>query len=234
MANDWFIVRCMKMSAKPLATSTLIITPQGLRDFGRDSRSTGSFSRMNRLYQQAVLKCFRPVSRAKTVPEFGARWKTAITNYSEFYGKILRVLVVDIGSSRFKLEYVKQVAKVSKELKGLSFGAHDLAGLFQRHVACSNKIASNYDLLFEEDPDQLETIDLQLRTSNYGLTFLVLLLQQRIESPLWIMLEVNDRILDSLMKLECMPEIQQRRRHLSGSLKFSQGNLDLPQPGARE
>lgn len=222
------------MPSEPPATTTLIITPQVLRDFGRDSRSQGSFSRMSRLYQQAVLKCFQPVSRAKTVSDFGARWRNGVANYYEFYSKILSALLVDIGSSRFKLEYLKQVAKVSKEMEGLFFGAHDVAKLFQRHLAASQKIATEYARLFEEDPDHLEAINLSLRASNYGLTFLVLLLKRELESPLWIMLEVNAKIVDALSKLEHMPEVQQRRRHLSGSLKFTAGSLDLPQPGARE
>ncbi|HWF03979.1 MAG TPA: hypothetical protein VHA06_09845, partial [Candidatus Angelobacter sp.] len=132
-----------------------------------------------------------------------------------------------LGPSRFKIEYVKQIIEVDKELRALPFASLDLIGLFQRHVACCKNAAASYEELFENHTRKLYDIDLLLRTTNYGLTNLLLMLEGTLSGSFWVMTELQRITSDALQTMESMPEILPKQSRLAGSLVFKKGELNL-------
>jgi hypothetical protein len=217
----------MPTPTRRFGTATLILTPKLIHRFGATFHVEPSLLSVNDLYQEAVRTSFRPVTKSKSVSDFEARTKKAIITYSKQYNEILYEYAAILGPSRFKLEYIKQIAAISKELSGLPFASLDLSELFRRHVACCTNAAANYEKLFESNTNKLYAVDLFLRTTNYGLTLLVLLLEGTLDGSLWIMGELRRLTSDALREMESMPEIHATSDRLSGSLVFVEGNLDL-------
>jgi hypothetical protein len=222
----------MPILASRLGTATLILTPKLLHRFGV-SFNTPSVFFITELYDSAVRKHFAPLTRSKTVPDFAVRWKKATVNYSKQYDEILHGYAAILGTSRFKLEYVKQITEISKELRSLPFAALDVSELFRRHVMCCTNAAANYDDLFESDSKKLYAVDTFLRNTNFGLTLLVLLLDGTLTGPTWIMTEAHRLTSDALRKMESMPELHAKTGNLSGSLIFAEGNLDVTPEGRK-
>lgn len=161
------------------------------------------------------------------MPDFKARIEKSISTYSRQYDDIVYELLAVLGPSRFKIEYLKQITSTSKELENLPFASLDLSELFRRHVACSTNTEARYEELVEE-PDKLEQVNRLLRTSNYGLTLLVLLLDGTLQGPSWLMAELKRVTSGALLKMESMPEVHATPGQLAGSLVIAEGNLDLP------
>jgi hypothetical protein len=205
---------------------TVILTPKLIHGFGAAFKAP-NMSSIAALYDLALQKIFRPVTKSKSVSDFEVRWKKAVVTYSKQYDEILYDFAAILGNSRFKLEYVKQISEIGKELRTLPFAALDVSDLFRRHVMCCTNAAGNYEELFEIDSNKLHIIDLLLRTSNFGLTFLVLLLDGTLAGPTWIMSESHRLTSDSLHKMESMPELHAKKGNLSGSLVFTEGSLDV-------
>jgi len=218
-------------NAGQLATATIILTPKLIQRFGglfrADFRVASGLLSISELYQEVLKKCLRPVTKSKSVLDFEIRIHKGIIAYSKQYDEILHEYERVLGLSRFKIEYVKQIAEIDKELRALPFASLDLVELFRRHVACSKNVAANYEELFEDDSDKLHVVDLLLRTTNYSLTVLVLLLDGALTGPLWIMTELRRATENALHEMESMPEIRTKSGRLSGSLVFAEGALDL-------
>jgi hypothetical protein len=217
-------------------TATLILTPKLIHRFGSvfraELRVESALLSVSDLYQEALKESLLPVTKSKSVPEFEVRAKKGILTYSKRYDEILYKCASALGESRFKLEYVKQITEVDKEFRDLHFASLDLIRLFRRHVACCTNAATNYEELFESDVNKLYTVDLLLRTSNYGLTVLVLLLNGTLAGPLWVTMELQRLTSDALYQMESMPELRIQQSQLSGSLVFAEGDLDLtPETG---
>jgi len=211
-----------------LGTATLILTPKVVERFGATYRVDSSLLvSVGGLYEEALRKSFRPVARLRSVADFEARARRAVVSYSKQYDEILRNYEGALGSSRFKLEYLKQITEVSKELRDLPFASLDLSELFRRHVACCVNAAVNYEELFESDSNKVYRVDVLLRTTNYGLTLLVLLLDGRLTGPLWIMGELRILTSRALEELGSIPEIRAKPGQMSGSLIFAEGELDV-------
>jgi hypothetical protein len=219
------------MPAGHLATATLILTPKLIHRFGAVFRSElrveSSLLSISDLYQEALSRSLLPVTKSKSVPDFEVRVKNGILAYSKQYDEILYECERILGASRFKLEYVKQIAEIYKELRELPFASHELIDLFRRHVACGKNAAAGYEELFKNNSNKLYAVDLLLRTTNYGLTVLVLLFNGTLAGSLWIMTELQRLTSDALREMESMPEIHTKTGQLSGSLVFAEGELDL-------
>lgn len=217
--------------AEHLATATLILTPKLVHRFGSvfrtESRVESSLLSISDLYQEALSKSLLPVTKSKSVPDFEVRLKNGVLAYSKQYDEILYECERILGASRFKLEYVKQLTEINKELRDLPFASLDLIDLFRRHVACGKNAAAGYEELFENDSNKLYEVDRLLRTTNYGLTVLVLWFNGTLAGPLWIMTELQRLTSDALREMESMPEIHAKTGQLSGSLVFAEGELDL-------
>lgn len=219
--------------AERLATATLILTPKLIHRFGRvfraEFRLETSLLSVSDLYQEAVMKNLLPVARSKSVPDFEDRVRKGMPAYSKRYNDILWECERVLGTSRFKVEYVKQLTETHKELQNLPFASLDLNELFRRHLACCRNAAAHYEELFEADSPNLYLVDQLIRTSNYGLTVLVLLLEGALAGPIWIMGELRRLTSEALHKMELMPEIHANPSRLSGSLVFAEGVLDPPE-----
>jgi hypothetical protein len=104
---------------------------------------------------------------------------------------------------------------------------NDICELYRRHIADSTNIATNYDEIFKTNPPQaLNRVEMWLRESNYGITFMFLFLTGEFSGPLWVLLTANDRIHESLDKVEKGLKFPQTRQ-LSGSLEFPERFLEL-------
>lgn len=214
-----------------IGTVTLILTPKLIQRFGSAFRGhprVGSvLLSLGDLYRKAQKEGLLPVTKSRSVPDFHARAKRGILTYSRQYDEILHRWADILGESRFKLEYVKQIANIDEELRSLPLASFDLISLFRRHVTCCTNAAAHSDELFESDENKLYRVDLLLRTSNFGVTVLVLLLNGTLTGPLWIMMELQRLTSESLDGLESIPEIRTGQNPLSGSLVFAEGDLDL-------
>lgn len=214
-----------------VGTFTLILTPKLIQRFGsvfrKEPRVASALLSMSDLYRKALQESLLPVTKSKSVPDFEARLKKGIPAYSKQYDEILREYAGILGESRFKLEYVKQITEIDKELHSLPLASFDSVRLFRRHLTCCTNAAAHYDELFESAENKLYRVEHLLRTSNCGLTILVLLLNGILTGPLWVMIELQRVISEALDEMESMPEIHTRQNHLSGSLVFAEGDLDL-------
>lgn len=211
--------------AEWLGTATLILTPKLIGRFGASPHSRALLS-ANSLYEEALNKSFRPVTRSKTVVDFKKRVQKSILSYSKQYDQILYELVTVLGPSRFKVEYVKQITQIGRELHGLPFASLDLSELFRRHVACCMNASANYEQLFEED-SKLDEVESLLRTTNFGLTLLLLVLDGVLSGSIWIMSELKSVTSSALQQMESMPEMRVQAGQLAGSLIIAEGELDL-------
>lgn len=213
------------------ATATLILTPKLIHRIGAafrmEFRVESGLLSISDLYQEALKKSLLPVTKSKSVPDFEGRVRNGLLFYSKYYDGILYECERILGASRFKLEYVKQIAELYKEFRDLPFASLDIIELFRRHVVCCKNAAAAYEELFENSSHKLYTVDLLLRTTNYGLTVLVLLLDGTLTGSLWIMAELQRLTSDALREMESMPEIRKNTGQLSGSLVFTEGDLDL-------
>lgn len=214
-----------------IGTVTLILTPKLIQRFGgivrKEPRLVSALLSVSELYQKAMEESLLPVMKSKSVPDFEIRARKGLLTYSRQYDEILHWYISILGESRFKLEYVKQITEIDKELRALPFASLDLVRLFHRHMACCTNAATHYDELFESDTNKLYRIDLLLRTSNYGLTLLVLLINRKLTGPLWVMMELQQLTSDALEEMESMPEIHATEKRLSGSLVFAEGEIDF-------
>lgn len=217
--------------AGQLAAATLILTPKLIHRFGRvfraEFRLESNLLSVGDLYQDAVTKSLLPVTKSRSVPEFEDRASKGVLAYSKRYNEILWECERILGTSRFKVEYVKQLTEVHKELQNLPFASLDLIDLFRRHLACCRNAGASYEELFETNSPNLYVIDQLIRSSNYGLTVLVLLLEGTLVGPIWVMAELRRLTSEALHKMELMPEIRANSTRLSGSLVFAEGVLDL-------
>ena len=213
-----------------LGTATLILTPKLIQRFGSvfriGLRAASSLVSINDFYQEAITTSILPVTKSKSVIDFEDRAKTGTIVYAKQYDQILWECERTLGTSRFKAEYVRQLTQIDKELRNLPFASLDLLHLFRRHVVCCTNAAASAEDLFEKDSPKLHAVDFSLRTSNYGITALVLSLQGTFASPLWIMGELQRLTSEALHDVESMPEIQSSPNQLSGSLVFAEGTID--------
>jgi hypothetical protein len=217
------------MLAERWGTGTLILTPKVI-DRLRGASGSAKSASAEALYQEALRKSFRPVSRSRSVADFEARIQKAIPIYSKQYDQMLYECIAILGPSRFEIEYIKQITKTSKELKDLPFGALDLSELFRRHVVCCTNAAANYEELLESD--ELYEVERLLRITNYGLTLSVLLLGGTLSGPVWMMGALEHVTSHALLEMEAMPEMRTKPSQLAGSLVLIEGSLDLtPQAG---
>jgi len=223
----------MKLSQTlPVATMTLILTSRAVKNFGRSFREGASSTAIG-LYQQAIDKCFRPTVRPRFEPHFQVKWNKRVARYARIYDQVLQTFLSELGPSWFKLEYVKQLTSVGKELGEIGSTAHDVSELFRRHVVCCLKLGISHDLMFEQHPSKLEKAMDFLWESNYGITLLILLLQRELSSSLRVILDVNARTNDALSATERILPVADEKYRLSGSLEISEGNLDVPNEKAK-
>lgn len=216
----------MPIRKKPVGTATLILTPTLVHRFGAIFHAESSLASASDLYQDAIQTSFRPVAESKSAPEFESRLKQAILDYSKQYDQILREYVDILGESGFKIEYIRHLPIISQELSSPPFASLELSELFRRHiVGCTNAAASEEELFHT---GKLYAVDRLLRTSNYSLTFLVLILDDVLAGPQWILTELHRRTSEALHEIESMPEIHPRSGSIAGSLVFVEGNLDWP------
>jgi hypothetical protein len=214
----------MKTESLQPATMTLIFTPNLVKEFGRGSLHQDASDTATDAYTQALQTSFKPIARAKSVPEFEERWSKAIIRYAKVYDVILRNFIERLGPSHFRLQYIKSITQTQRDLQKLSIAVHDLSDLYQRHVADSVNIATNYGEIFQNnEPQKLDRVNALLRESNYGITLLYLLLSGELTGPLWIILKVKDRTHESLAEIERTFRLPTESR-LSGSLK---GDFDF-------
>ncbi len=219
------------MLSERWGTAALILTPKVMDRFGAACHPA-KWACVDNLYQDAARKSFQRVIRARSVSDFAARIKKSIPIYAKQYDDILYQLIAILGPSRFEIEYIKQVTKISKELSILPFGALDLSELFRRHFVCCNNTAASYEELLEAGTVKLEKVGLLLRTTNYGLTLMVLLLEGALQGPVWMMGELEHLTSRALREMEAMPEIRTKPSDLEGSMVMLDSNLDLTsQPG---
>jgi hypothetical protein len=214
-----------------IGTTTLLLTPKLIQRVGgrfrKQPRVASALLSLSDRYREALKESLLPVTKSKSVPEFQARAKKGVLTYSKQYDEILYKWANILGESRFKLEYVKQITEIDKELQSLPLASFDLVRFFHRYVTCCTNAATKYDELFESDESRLYRVDFLLRTSNFSLTALVLLLNGILTGPLWVMMELQRLTSESLDELESMPEIHAKQNHLSGSLVFAEGELDF-------
>jgi len=215
------------MHTGQMGAVTLIFTRRLIDDFGTTFPDLRTAPTVRKLFEEGLKKNFWPVVRSKSASDFRLRWKKAIISYSQEYDQIYHEYLTWLGPSRFRVEYIKQVTETSKELTGLPFASHDLNELFRRHVANSTNAAARYSELLHHAPQKVRAINLLLRTSNYGLTLLVMLLDGELSGPVWVMSECSRRTSEALTGVECMPELRTKNGHLSGSLTFEEGVLDV-------
>jgi hypothetical protein len=214
----------MKTEALQPAAMTLIFTPTLVRDFGRGSVLGGAADAAIDAYTQALQTSFQPTARAKSVPEFEERWSKAVVRYAKIYDIILRSYNEGLGPSHFRLQYIKSITQTQHDFQKLSIAVHDVSELYQRHVADSVNIASNYDEIFQNNTSQkLDRLNALLRESNYGITLLYLLLSGEVAGPLWVILKAKDRTQESLAEIERSFRLPTENR-LSGSLR---GDFDF-------
>jgi hypothetical protein len=214
----------MKMEEFQPAVMTLIFTPNLVKEFGRASLREGTADTAIDVYTQAIQTTFKPTARAKSVLEFEERWSKAIVRYAKLYNVILRSYIERLGHSHFRLEYIKSITQAQHDFQKLSLAVHDLSDLYQRHVADSINIATNYDEIFQNnEPQKLDRVNALLRESNYGITLLYLILSGEVPGPLWVILKAKDQTHESLAEIERTFRLQTESR-LSGSLK---GDFDF-------
>lgn len=216
-----------QLRSDQISVMTLIFTPETVGEFGRKLRPAVAHSRVKVLYEDALDRSFRPVSRAKSVPEFKERWKRGSIRYWETLEEMLELLLSELGPSGFRLAYLRQISAISKRFEELPFGVHDLSGLLRRHLACSTNLASNYEALFASYKNRAERATSLLRSTNYGITFLYLNLSRNLTSPSWVFLEANDRVLAAIKDCESTLAGYESDYQLAGSLKISDQELDL-------
>ena len=210
---------------------TLVLTPRVVQNFGVSLRRQGGVSESawaiaGQLYQESLKKSFTPTTRSKTAPEYRERWDRAVARYSQIYDQILRVFVDALGPSSFKLAYLKAITEVQSEFDRVSLALHDLRELNRRHIAYSMNIASHYDALLESSDIQvLDRLNVLLRSTNFGITLLFLLLAGDVSGPSWVLLATHDRTRESLTEIERNFHISLEPHQIGGSLKIREGDL---------
>jgi len=203
---------------------TLVLTPNLFEWFGRGSLRKSAADAAVEMFRDSLQTMFRPTAKAKSVSEFEEKWQKAATRYAKAYDMILRAYIKQLGPSLFRVEYIKAITQTLRELEKLSIAVHDLNQLYQRHVADSINIATNYDEIFQNnDPQKLERLNNLLRESNYGITFLSLLLSGNVPGPMWVILETKDRTHARLAEIEQSFKLP-KENQLLGSLK---GDFDF-------
>jgi hypothetical protein len=221
------------------ATMTLVLTPHLVRNFGaslrHDAASENAWPTAIALYSESLKKNFTLTTRSRSVPEYGERWNRGIVRYSQAYDQILRGFIEVLGPSTFKLAYLKAITEVQNEFDHVSLAIHDLRELNRRHIAYSMNIASNYDAIFESSNSEvLHRLSLLMRSSNFGLTLLFLLLSGEISGPSWVLFATHDRTRESLAEIESSFRLPMDPEQIGGSLKIRQGDLSFLDDIARK
>jgi hypothetical protein len=212
------------------ATMTLVLTPHMVRNFGGGlwhsrERQHAAWTSAADLYGETLQTSFGLITRSKSVREYRARWNRAVVRYSQAYDQILKGFIQVLGSSTFELAYLKAIAEVQGEFDGISFAIQDLRELNRLHIAYSVNIASSYEALVQSSaPEFLERLNELLRSSNFGLTLLFLLLSGHISGPSWILLATHRHTQESLAKIEQSFKVPIADK-VGGSLKIRDGNL---------
>jgi hypothetical protein len=214
----------MKAGALQPAAMTVIFTPNLVKEFGRAFLNEDTADTALDVYTQALQTSFKSTARAKSVPEFEERWSRGIVRYAKIYDVILRSYIERLGPSHFRSQYIKSITQTQSDFQKLSIAVHDLSDLYQRHVADSINIATNYDEIFRNnEPQKVDRVNALLRESNYGITLLYLLLSGEVPGPLWVILKAKDRTHESLAEIERTFKLPTESR-LSGSLE---GDFDF-------
>ena len=203
-------------------TATLILTPQLIHRFGATFHTEPTLASVKDLYQETIRKAFQPVTASTSVAHFEVEAQKAIPLYSGQYDKILREYVDILGESRFRIEFIKQITDLGRELANLPFTG--LNELFQKHVAYCTNAATNEEELFKSY--KLNVVEQLLRTDNFYFTLLVLLLDGTLAGPQWIMLESYHRTLKAQTELKRILALYAKTGQLAGSLVFVEGSID--------
>jgi hypothetical protein len=214
-----------------IATWSLVLTPRGIRKFGRrfvtQPVASDAVDTPWDLFQNAIREGFLPIATARSAQAFDASWENAVIRYSEIYDRILDFYIRELGPTHFRLAYLKAIAEPLREFEDLSAAINDLAELYQRHVADSINVATNSEYFFQTlSGETFNRINTRLRQTNYGITFLFLLLTGEVHGPMWVFQAVHDRTQRCLGEVEVHFESPISSRQVFNSLKFPEGAVD--------